>query len=644
MNSSAPSVRARIVLAAALVLASIGSAAIPAAAATPVTAGYRDFSYFIAAGADDATASTAQSKLWYQDGYWFGDLFDPSGVQATFRIFRFNWATQDWVNTGVSIDDRNRSHADVLAVGNKLYVASSHRTGDVRFYSFTYNATSHTYAKDAGFPKTLANTATGTGYATLARDAGGRLWIVFTQKTATVDQSNVEFATSSDGGATWSTPAVLPTADSTVHDEDLAVVSPVTTSAGPGVGVMWSDQDAGDEAFYFSAHLNANAVGAWQPKETAYGGSGTKGADNHISAKTDLAGNFLAAVKTAKGGAADPSIVVLRRTVAGSWEAHTVATHNLDATRPVLVVNPVANRADVFVTSPTLAADGAQSIYRRSAPLTTLDFGTPALGTLTISSASDPQVNDATSTKQPIGRGWGELVVADDITTLRYLHASIAAPDVDPLRQAYYVRSTMGSTTALTKLQWSAADPWGIARYRLYYSTTSATGPWTQIALPSALSTTITRSLAISRTYWFKTEALDKKGVVSTRVTPLKLTRVQQTSTSILYSGTWRTSYNTYASGGSLKYTTALNANARYTFVGRSIGWVAWTGPGRGIARVYVDGALISKIDLRTSTNMARRIVFSRTWWSSGTHTVKIVLVGAAGRQRMDLDAFLVGS
>lgn len=645
LSSRLQSVTSRLVVAAALLVGLLGAGVPPAAASTPVTAGYRDPAYALAPGGDDPTASTAQSKLWYYDGRWFGNMFDPgtATTSATFRIFRLSWPTQDWVNTGVTTDGRNRSHADVLAVGNKVYIASSHRTEDLLFYSFTYNATTHTYAKDAGFPKTLSNTAGGTGYATLARDATGRLWIVFTQKSGTPDQSSVYFASSGDGGATWSTPAVLPTQASTVFDEDIAVVTPVTTSAGAGVGVLWSDQDAGDEGFYFSAHLDANPVGTWQATETAYGGAGTKGADNHISAKTDPAGNVVAAVKTGKLGPTDPSIVALRRTAAGTWEAHTVATHNLDVTRPVLVLNAAANRADVFVTSPTLASTGAQSIYQRSASMSTLEFGAPALGKAAISSALDPAVNNVTSTKQSISRGWGEVVLAADATTLRYLHAAIAQPDIDPVRQAFYVRSTMGSTTALTKLAWSAADPWGIIKYRLDVSTTSATSGYTTIALPSALTTGIARTLTIGKQYWFKLYVRDAKQVVSSRVTPIKILRVQQNSTAIAYGGIWHTATSTSASGGSLKYTTGLKASATYAFVGRSIGWVAWTSPTRGIANVYVDGVFATKVDLKSSTSLPRRIVFSRVWWSNGPHTIKIVLVGAAGRQRMDLDAFLLG-
>ena len=92
----------------------------PVLAAEAVTAGYRDHQYGdpAAPGGDDVSAARNQSKLWFHDGHWFAVMFDTrTQANAKFRIWRFDMATQSWTNTGVAVDDRNRSHADVLAVG-----------------------------------------------------------------------------------------------------------------------------------------------------------------------------------------------------------------------------------------------------------------------------------------------------------------------------------------------------------------------------------------------------------------------------------------------------------------------------------------------------------------------------------------------
>ncbi len=145
-------------LLAILILASLASGlAGSVSAATPVTVGWRDDLQYgdpAAPGGDDVTANRSQSKLWTNDGFWFGVRFDPRSTPAAkFRIWRFDMATQNWTNTNVAVDDRNRSHGDVLSDANVVYVASARAEGpagtvgrDLRIYRYTYNTASNTYA------------------------------------------------------------------------------------------------------------------------------------------------------------------------------------------------------------------------------------------------------------------------------------------------------------------------------------------------------------------------------------------------------------------------------------------------------------------------------------------------------------------
>jgi len=98
----------------------------PAPGPTPIPDGYKDQSY---SPVSAPTGEKPQSKLWFNDGYWWGSLFN-SGTEE-FRIHRLNWATQTWTDTGVALDDRPSTRADVLWDGGagKLYVAS-HRFSD----------------------------------------------------------------------------------------------------------------------------------------------------------------------------------------------------------------------------------------------------------------------------------------------------------------------------------------------------------------------------------------------------------------------------------------------------------------------------------------------------------------------------------
>src|SRR4051812_37117370 len=81
-------------------------------AAGPVT-GATNVGFMGPSSAGAGTAPTGQkpeSKLWVANGSWWGVLYAPGG----FRIHRLDRATETWVDTGVTIDTRASSRADVL--------------------------------------------------------------------------------------------------------------------------------------------------------------------------------------------------------------------------------------------------------------------------------------------------------------------------------------------------------------------------------------------------------------------------------------------------------------------------------------------------------------------------------------------------
>ena len=717
---------------AAGLLVAAGPRAVPTALAAPADVGYRDFSYAGIAGADNVSAASVQNKLWFRDGSWFGVLFDSGSatVSSAYRIFRFNMTTQTWANTGVAVDSRERSHPDVVAAGSKLYVASSRSTRSMHFFRYTYDAPAKKYVIDTGFPVSIANTSSGTGYVSLARGADGNLWMVYPVTGASANESTIHYSMSGNDGTSWTAGAPLPQT-TTIWDEDIAAIVPFGSGADAGVGVLWGDQN--DDAFYFSAHLDSQAdAGTWVARETAYAGAHV--ADNHISVKTTPSDEVVAAVKTDLDGATDPSIVVIHRASNATWDTHTVATDNQDGTRPYLLIDSGSNQAVVYLTAPALVGAGEQrKLYRRTAPLDTLDFGTPSLGTVVIANAADSNLNDPSSTKDVVD-GIGQLVIVSDATTFRYLHSCVgdpcpvtpvadfsaaptagdapvavsftdestnkptswlwnfgdgttssaqnpthtyssagtytvtltagnaagsdtltkadlitlagnAGPTISPLRQRFIVRQTIGSTTAM-RLTWSATDPDGdgVTRYALHYSADGGI-TWRKIRLSSALSTSANFTGAVRQPYLIRVRAWDDLGAFTRSVTELIVRRAQEKSSAIAYSGTWRKRVSSSASGGALKFTTTRGDSATYSFFGSSIGFVTRTGPTRGIVRIYVDGVTKPswRIDLGSKEDRPRRLVFSKGWPTLGNHTIRVVLVGAAGRHRLDVDAFEIG-
>ena len=61
-----------------------------------------------------------------------------------------------------------------------------------------------------------------------------------------------------------------------------------------------------------------------------------------------------------------------------------------------------------------------------------------------------------------------------------------------------------------------------------------------------------------------------------------------------------------------------------------------------GQVALYVDGVKVATVDLRSGTTANRQAVWTRSWSSSGTHTVKAVVVGTSGRPRVTADGIAV--
>jgi hypothetical protein len=156
-------------------------------------------------------------------------------------------------------------------------------------------------------------------------------------------------------------------------------------------------------------------------------------------------------------------------------------------------------------------------------------------------------------------------------------------------------------------------------------------------------ATSITQALTVGTAYRYAARATDGAGNVSgwTDGAAFRVLRAQQSSRAITYRGTWHTVSNRYASGGSLAYSTASGASASFRFAGSSVSWVAYRGPNRGAAAVYVDGVYRAKVNLYAATYRSKQIVYAASWAGIGTHTIRIVNLGTRGHPRVDVDAFV---
>ena len=127
----------------------------------------------------------------------------------------------------------------------------------------------------------------------------------------------------------------------------------------------------------------------------------------------------------------------------------------------------------------------------------------------------------------------------------------------------------------------------------------------------------------------------------TTQTSTVSNVRIHESSRSIEYGGTWAlASHDAYA-GDRARYATRSGASATITFAGSAVTVYGPTGPTRGRAKVYLDGALIRTVDLYRSSFQPRTAWFSRTWTSTGRHRLSIVVVGTTGRPMVAIDEFV---
>jgi trimeric autotransporter adhesin len=458
----APASRRVTALAVAAVLALLAQAA-PAVAA-PGDVGHEGPSY---AGVTAPTGEKPESKLWWNDGSWWGSLYHPGS--AGYRIFRLNTSTQTWVDTGTPLDNRANSKADTLwdAGTGKLYVAShvfastgtsASAAESSRLYRFTYNASTKAYVLDSGFPVLINQSKSET--LVIDKDSKGRLWSTWVQG----GQVYVNRTLCNPGcdDRSWGTPFV-PSVNG-VHPNSTSVksddISSLVSFGANRIGLMWSNQN--HSAMYFAIHDDASGDTTWQASRTALQGPGS--ADDHINLASLLAdgsGRVFAVTKTSHSSSSAPLIMLLVRNPSnGEWTSHVHSTKQFNQTRPIVLIDESASVLHVFT-----ADTGGGTIYHKSTPISNISFAS-GKGTPVLHDDDARNLNNPSSTKQNVNNQTGLVVIGGNDTTLRYWH------HYDPLGG-----SSPPPPPSPPVADFSATPTSGTAPLTVSFSDTSTNGP-----------------------------------------------------------------------------------------------------------------------------------------------------------------------
>ncbi len=299
--------------------------------------------------------------------------------------------------------------------------------------------------------------------------------------------------------------------------------------------------------------------------------------------------------------------------------AATTTSHNVSVTFPTTAGNPTKVRVG---TSADLSAVAYQDFRAgMSLPLTLIGGD----GTKT----AYAQFRDAAG--NPSG-------VYSDIITL---HASVDT--VKPTVPGAPVHRVAGAVTTgfPIRLTWTASTDSGSGvRYYILQQSVNG-GAYTMIGTPTARTIDLQLSSS-SRTYRFRVAARDHDGNTSAFAygIPFKTISTSESGAAMKYTKTWTPVSSPAYIGGKAKTSTTRGATATLTFRGNRVAWLSRKGPTSGVARIYIDGKLKATVDLYAPTDQIKQVVYQHAWTAVTTRTLRVVVLGTAGRPKITIDQF----
>jgi hypothetical protein len=126
-----------------------------------------------------------------------------------------------------------------------------------------------------------------------------------------------------------------------------------------------------------------------------------------------------------------------------------------------------------------------------------------------------------------------------------------------------------------------------------------------------------------------------------------RVSRVQETDPSIAYTSGWTPEdVSAFSSGGTATSSATAGAQATFTFTGTAVRWLGRRGPEAGIARVFLDGALVAEVDTFLTFEEVQVVLARIDGLAAGSHRLTIEVTGrknaAARGAQIVVDAFEV--
>jgi hypothetical protein len=421
-------------------------------------AGYQDHSYGSAI-LEEPTDKSNQSKVWWNDEYWWGVLYNPE--VGEYHIYQLDALNQEWVDTGVFVDEREEARADALwdEGSQKLYILTHYKrdnptavTGSenwARLLRYSYSAGDYTL--DAGFedPYITVNRDR-TKSVVLDKDSTGILWVTYVSREAGSEIYNVYVNHSSGDDLTWGDAYVLPMdPQNSVTANDISSLVAFDDAGPPKIGVAWSNQI--DFNFYFATHTDGGDPMAWS-LEPGFTDAVPYPSDDHIDFAVTDAGQVITAIKTGTVDPLEPLELAVARDSDGSYSTHPFSSYISNDTRPIVTYDSSDNSLLFSMTSRTAGGNICYMDVAVPTPLSSLvipydNCPSPADGAggeivvpgvifqeapILIGDNTLVRIDNATSTKQALTEESGYLVLASDDENGSYYVHNLLGGDAPP--------------------------------------------------------------------------------------------------------------------------------------------------------------------------------------------------------------------
>jgi hypothetical protein len=220
--------------------------------------------------------------------------------------------------------------------------------------------------------------------------------------------------------------------------------------------------------------------------------------------------------------------------------------------------------------------------------------------------------------------------------------ADTTPPTVTPPRRGFQRSFIDVGGRILMYFPWTSTDAGsGVADHDVALQTDG--GAWTSIDTTFPTATHLARFMEPLHTYRLKVRATDKAANTSAWVytETFRVSRFNEHNAATTYHGTWTTFRNPGYWDGGMAYSSEAGATVSITFTGRAIAWVSQIGPSQGVAAVDVDGERLTTVDAYDPYRHPKAVVWSASWTTVATRTIKITVLGSQPSPWVYHDAFV---